>query len=161
MAFLGDHVARVGDRFSGIDARIRSLLGSVGVVALRVSIGLVFVWFGLLKVLDVSPVSDLVARTVYWFNPDFVVPALGGFEIVVGTMLVLNRWLRIALALFAAQMLGTFLVFLIVPNTAFRDGNPLLLTVEGEFVIKNLVLLAAGMVVGSRVPAMGARANRP
>jgi putative oxidoreductase len=64
--------------------------------------------------------------------------------------------------LFAGQMIGTFLVFLIVPEVAFRDGNPLLLTVEGEFVIKNLVLLAAGMVIGSRVQAVGARkAGRP
>ena len=62
--------------------------------------------------------------------------------------------------MFAAQMLGTFLVFLIVPDVAFRDGNPFLLTVEGEFVVKNLVLLAAGMVVGSRVRAIGESASR-
>jgi len=111
----------------------------------------VFVWFGLLKIFDVSPVSDLVAQTVYWFDPDVVVPALGAFEVAVGTLLLLGKWLRTALALFAAQMLGTFLVFIVLPDVAFRDGNPLLLTVEGEFVAKNLVLLAAGMVVGARV----------
>lgn len=142
-------------RFGEVDDQVRGFLGSAGVVALRVSIGLVFVWFGALKVLDVSPVADLVARTVYWFKPDVVVPALGAFEIAVGMLLVLNRWLRVALALFAAQMLGTFLVFVIVPEVAFRGGNPFLLTVEGEFVIKNLVLLAAGMVIGSRVRAIG------
>jgi uncharacterized membrane protein YkgB len=160
MASLGKNVARATTRFAEADAHFRTFLGSAGVAALRVSIGLVFVWFGLLKVLDVSPVSDLVARTVYWLDPGFVVPALGAFEIVVGAMLILNRWLRVALALFAGQMIGTFLVFLIVPEVAFRDGNPLLLTVEGEFVIKNLVLLAAGMVIGSRVRAVGAREAR-
>jgi putative oxidoreductase len=157
MVSVGKSVALATTRFAEVDARVRVFLGSTGVTALRVSIGLVFVWFGLLKVLDVSPVSDLLARTVYWLDPDFVVPALGAFEIVVGAMLILNRWLRLALALFAGQMIGTFLVFLIVPEVAFRDGNPLLLTVEGEFVIKNLVLLAAGMVIGSRVQAVGAR----
>lgn len=154
MASNGDRIARTKTRFGELDERIRNFLGSAGVVALRVSIGLVFVWFGLLKVLDVSPVSDLVGRTVYWFDPDFVVPALGMFEIIVGTMLVLNRFLRTVLALFAAQMLGTFLVFVVVPDIAFRNNNPLMLTVEGEFVIKNLVLLTAGMVVGSRVRAV-------
>ncbi len=48
-------------------------------------------------------------------------------------------------------MLGTFLVLLVLPEVAFQDGNILLLTVEGEFVIKNLVLLSAGMVVGATV----------
>jgi uncharacterized membrane protein YkgB len=137
-----------------VDERIRAFLGSVGVPLLRISVGVVFVWFGLLKIVDVSPVADLVARTVYWFDADVVVPALGVFEIVVGLLLIANRWLRVALALFAAQMLGTFLVFLVLPDVAFQDGNPFRLTVEGEFVVKNVVLIAAGMVVGSRVPTL-------
>ena len=154
MASLDDRITGATRRFDQVDERVRGFLATTGVTALRISIGLVFVWFGLLKVLDVSPVSDLVATTVYWFDPDLVVPALGAFEIVVGALLIWGRWLRVALALFAGQMLGTFLVFLIVPDVAFRDGNPFLLTVEGEFVVKNLVLLAAGMVIGSRVRAL-------
>jgi uncharacterized membrane protein YkgB len=88
---------------------------------------------------------------VYWFDPDVVVPALGVFEVIVGSLLLSGKLLRTALALFAAQMLGTFVVFIVLPEVAFRDGNPFLLTVEGEFVVKNLVLLTAGMVVGARV----------
>lgn len=53
------------------------------------------------------------------------------------------------LAIFALQMAGTFLVLVLLPDVAFQDGNYLLLTVEGEFVVKNLVLLSAGMVVGA------------
>jgi putative oxidoreductase len=157
VASLSDRIARTADRVGGFDELVRSFLGRVGIAALRLSVGIVFVWFGLLKVFDVSPVADLVARTVYWFDPDVVVPALGVFEMAVGALLIANRWLRLALALFAAQMLGTFLVFLILPDIAFRNGNPLLLTVEGEFVVKNLVLLAAGMVVGTRVRPLRAR----
>jgi hypothetical protein len=52
-------------------------------------------------------------------------------------------------------MAGTFLVLVLLPGIAFRGGNPLLLTVEGEFVIKNLVLLSAGLVIGSRLPPLG------
>src|ERR687892_663886 len=65
--------------------------------------------------------------------------------------LLAGRALRTVLALFWLQMLGTFLVLVIQPDVAFQRGNPLLLTVEGEFVVKNLVLLSAGMVVGSTV----------
>ncbi|MGH2578563.1 MAG: hypothetical protein ACRDG9_12565, partial [Actinomycetota bacterium] len=65
--------------------------------------------------------------------------------------LLAGRLMRLALPLLVLQMAGTFLVLVLLPEIAFRDGNPLLLTVEGEFVVKNLVLLSAGMVVGSSV----------
>ena len=159
MAIVPARATRAATRLRPIDDRVRAFLGRAGVPALRVSVGIVFVWFGLLKVLDVSPVADLVARTVYWFDPEVIVPALGAFEIVVGALLIANRFLRLALALFAAQMLGTFSVLLLLPTVAFQDGNPFLLTVEGEFVVKNLVLIAAGMVVGSKVPRWQERAR--
>ncbi len=136
------------------DRQVRLLMRRVGVPALRISVGVVFIWFGGLKVLDVSPVSDLVANTVYWLDASWVVPALGVMEVLVGLCLVTRRFLRLALLWFALQLLGTFMVFLVVPHVAFSEGNPLLLTVEGEFVAKNLVLLAAGLVVGSSVPPL-------
>ena len=122
---------------------------------LRISIGIVFVWFGLLKIFDVSPVSELVAKTIYWFDPDVVVPALGVFEVFVGLCLIAGRLMRIALPLLVLQMAGTFLVLVMHPDVAFQGGNPFLLTVEGEFVIKNLVLLSAALVIGSRLAPIG------
>jgi len=118
---------------------------------LRVALGVVFVWFGALKVLGVSPVSDLVASTVYWVDPDWFVPTLGVVEILIGVGLIGGWLLRWVLLAFVAQMIGTALVFVVRPEVAFQDGNPLKLTVEGEFVIKNLVLIAAGLVVGSTI----------
>jgi uncharacterized membrane protein YkgB len=149
---IGEQLIRFRQEALKADGRVLKLLRRVSIHALRISLGVVFVWFGALKVAGASPVSDLVARTVYWFDPDIVVPALGFIEIVVGMLLLANRLLRLALGLFAAQMVGTFLVFVVLPEVAFRDGNLFMLTVEGEFVVKNLVLLAAGMVVGSEVP---------
>jgi uncharacterized membrane protein YkgB len=134
-----------------VDAKVVPLLRRVAVPLLRISLGIVFVWFGALKVLDVSPVSDLVASTVYWVDPGWFVPALGVFEMVVGLLLLLGRALRFTLFLFVAQMVGTFLTFAVLPDVTFRDGSPLLLTVEGEFVVKNLVLISAALVVGTTV----------
>ena len=122
-----------------------------GVPALRVSLAIVFIWFGALKILGVSPVVDLDASTVYWVDPDWFMPALGVVEVLVGLGLLLNRWIRAVLLVLALQMAGTFLVFFLLPEIAYQDGNPLKLTVEGEFILKNLVLLAAAMVVGARV----------
>jgi uncharacterized membrane protein YkgB len=138
-----------------LDDRLRPFLARIGVPLLRISVGVVFLWFGLLKIFDVSPVSGLVAKTIYWFDPDLVVPALGAVEVFVGLCLLADRLMRIALPLLVLQMAGTFLVLVLLPDVAFRDGNPLLLTVEGEFVIKNLVLLSAGLVIGSRLAPLG------
>ena len=137
------------------DAWLRPFLARIGVPLLRISVGVVFLWFGLLKIFDVSPVSGLVAKTIYWFDPDLVVPALGAVEVFVGLCLLAGRLMRLALPLLVLQMAGTFLVLVLLPDVAFRGGNPLLLTVEGEFVIKNLVLLSAGLVIGSRIPPLG------
>ena len=145
---------RVGmqmSRLAPIDDTIIHFLRRWSITVLRVSVGVVFIWFGALKVFDVTPVSDLVANTVYWVDPDWFVPLLGVFEIVVGASLLARRALRVMLGLFALQMAGTFMVLVVQPDVAFQDGNPLLLTVEGEFVVKNLVLLSAGMVVGATV----------
>ena len=138
-----------------LDERLRPLLARIGVPLLRISLGIVFLWFGLLKVFDVSPVSGLVANTIYWFDPDVVVPALGVFEVFVGACLVAGRLMRIALPLLVLQMAGTFMVLVLLPDVAFRDGNPFLLTVEGEFVVKNLVLLSSALVIGSRLAPLG------
>jgi putative oxidoreductase len=141
-------------RLERLDRRILAFLERAALPLLRVSLGLVFVWFGVLKIAGETPVTELVADTVYWVDPSWFVPLLGVFEVVVGIGLLLGRLLRIVLALFVLQMMGTFLVLVIQPEVAFQDGSPLLLTTEGEFVIKNLVLLSAGLVIGSRLKAL-------
>jgi len=73
------------------------------------------------------------------------------WEILVGLGLLAGRFLRITLLFFLLQMAGTFLVLLVKPEVAFQGYNPFLLTTEGEFVIKNLVLISGGLVVGSTV----------
>lgn len=144
-----------------IDALLLPWLRKWSKPILRVALGIVFVWFGALKVLEVSPVSDLVASTVYWVDPDWFVPTLGLVEIGIGIGLIGGWQLRWVLLVFIAQMIGTALVFVVRPDVAFQDGNPLKLTVEGEFVIKNLVLIAAGLVVGSTITAKQPIAEKP
>jgi putative oxidoreductase len=143
-----------------VDLVIVPFLRRVAVPLLRISLGIVFVWFGLLKIFEVSPVAEFVARTVYWVDPDLFVPALGVFEMTLGVLLLLGKMMRLTLFLFLAQMVGTFLTFLVLPNVVFQHGNPLLLTVEGEFVVKNLVLIAAGLVVGTTVRRKPAASKR-
>lgn len=139
-----------------LDRAMIAFMAAYGTRLLRVTVAVVFIWFGALKVAGRSPVGDLVAQTVYWLPPAFFVPFLGWWEVVVGIGLLFGVALRLVLLLFWLQMAGTFLVLVLRPGLAFQGGNPLLLTVIGEFVIKNLVLIAAGLVIGSTVPR-----NRP
>lgn len=138
-------------RWAQLDAALIGFMTSHGVRFLRFALAVVFIWFGALKVAGRSPVADLVAQTVYWVPPRFFVPFLGVWEVVVGMGLLLGVALRLVLFLFWLQMAGTFLVLILRPGVAFQDNNPLLLTTMGEFVIKNLVLIAAGLVIGSTV----------
>lgn len=131
-----------------LDARMIAFMSAYGVHVVRIALAVVFIWFGLLKVIGKSPVADLVARTVYWVSPARFVPFLGLWEVAIGLGLLFAVALRLTLFLFWMQLAGTFLVLVLRPDIAFQQGNRLLLTTEGEFVIKNLVLIAAGLVVG-------------
>lgn len=126
-----------------------------GVLTLRVALGIVFIWFGALKVADVSPVADLVADIVPILSERASVITVGVVELVVGLGLIVGFAIRLTLGLFFAQMLGTFLVLLLRPGLSFQAGNPFRLTVLGEFVVKNLVLLTAGLVVAGSIPRPG------
>ena len=147
----GVPVERFRELVDRLDETAIQLTSRYGALLLRLSLGLTFVWFGALKVIESSPVGDLVANTVYWFRPEVFVPLLGYWEIVVGLGLLTGKALRTTLVFFLLQMAGTFLVLVIKPDVAFQDGNPLLLTTEGEFVIKNLILISGGLVVGSTI----------
>ncbi|MEX1091967.1 MAG: DoxX family membrane protein [Acidimicrobiia bacterium] len=142
------------ERAVTVDLRVTGFLGRYSLTLLRISLAVVFVWFGALKVFGVTPVTDLVTEVVYWVDPSWFVPVLGAFEVLVGLGLLSGIGMRLVLLLLVAQLVGTFLVLVVRPDLAFQNGNPLLLTTEGEFVVKNLVLISAGLTVGSQVPRL-------
>lgn len=120
-----------------------------GITLLRWALGIVYIWFGGLKLVGKSPVADLVAETTPLLPSNVSVPLIGALEVGIGAGLLARLALPFTLLLFFGQLLGTFLVLLRFPQRSFQNGNPLLLTKNGEFVVKNLVLLAAGLVVAS------------
>jgi putative oxidoreductase len=166
---LDDHSSRRNDddrsemdsrplrwRIETLDRDVRTLLARVGPLLLRVSLGIVFVWFGVLKVAGVSAVGGLVASTVPFLDSTWFVPLLGVLEVLMGLAFATGRFLRVVLPVFALHLGGTFLVIVLLPEVAFEGDNPLMLTVVGEFVVKNLVLLSAGIVAASSVKPLRA-----
>lgn len=131
-----------------IDRKIVKWMKEHGHRYLRYSLGIIFIWFGILKPLGLSPAADLVANTVYWFPPETFVPILGWWEVIIGLCLIYKPLLRIGIALMALQMAGTFLPLILLPEVVY-NGSIFALTLEGQYIIKNIVLIAAGLVVGS------------
>lgn len=137
--------------YNRVDKRVAGFMSHYGVTILRLALAVIFIWFGALKIFGVSPVNDLVGTTVYWVDPGWFVVFLGVWELLIGIGLLFRFALRLTLLLLFVQLAGTFLVFVFQPEVTFVRGNPLLLTVTGEFVVKNLVLIAAGIVIGGTV----------
>jgi len=144
-------------RLESIDRRNREILARLGPFLLRISLRIVFVWFGMLKVVGASAVGGLVDGTVPFLDSSWFVPMLGALEVLMGLAFATGRFLRVVLPVFAAHLAGTFLVLILLPGVAFEQDNPLMLSVVGEFVVKNLVLLSAGVVVASGVKPLRAR----
>ncbi len=138
-------------RFGQIDRTLIHFMADVALPLLRISLAINYIWFGALKIFDVSPVANLVAKTIPFLPKKFVVRGIGVWEVAIGLALLFRVALRATLFLFFLQLIGTFLTFIVRPQDTFKNGNPLLLTEEGEFVLKNLILLSAGLAVGSTV----------
>ncbi|MCC6678421.1 MAG: hypothetical protein IT436_14895 [Phycisphaerales bacterium] len=136
--------------FRDVDRRIAGWMQAHGIQALRVSLAVVFIWFGVLKPMNLSPASQLVARTVYWVDPKWFVPFLGWWEVLIGVCLLVRPLVRVAILLLLLQMPGTILPLFIVPDACWVR-IPYAPTLEGQYIIKNLVLISAALVVGGTV----------
>lgn len=141
-----------------LDRRVSAVMRALGEPVLRVGLGVVFIWFGLLKPLGLSPAADLVRDTVYWgVDPDWFIPLLGWWEVAIGLCLIdparwlgLGRWMtRAGVLLMFLQMPGTLLPLALLPDVTWQ--RPLVPTLEGQYIIKNLVLIGAALYLGGRV----------
>jgi uncharacterized membrane protein YkgB len=144
------------EQIDRLDVRITATLARIGIPVVRVALGVVFLWFGVLKFFPgVSPAETLAARTIEMLTlgavkPAVSLPVLAAWESAIGIGLILNRGMRAVLFLLAVQMLGTFTPLLLFPAETFTVW-PLVPTLEGQYIIKNVVLIGAAMVVGATV----------
>ncbi|MBS4035961.1 MAG: hypothetical protein KGZ85_15965 [Ignavibacterium sp.] len=138
-----------------IDNEIASFMKKWGVIALRISLGIIFIWFGVLKTVGISPAEPLVKATVGWmpfFTTDGWVVIIGWWEVIIGVSFLFQKTIRIAIALLAMQMAGTFMPLIILTEVTFQSGGfPYAPTLEGQYIIKNLLIISAALVIGGTV----------
>lgn len=150
---------RAAERLDALDYKVTAFMRSWGTLALRASLAVIFVWFGLLKPLGMSPAAPLVEATTAWMpllEPAQWVAVIGWWEVLIGLTFLFRRTARLAIALLAFQMMGTFLPLVLLPGVTFQEGLfPYGPTMEGQYIIKNLLIISAALVVGGTVRGRG------
>jgi uncharacterized membrane protein YphA (DoxX/SURF4 family) len=137
--------------FNQLDRLITRWMARYGLIILRLGLGVIFFWFGALKLVPgLSPAEELVRNTIYFVNPDLFLPILAIWEMLIGLGLIFGKFMRLTLLLLFLQMPGTALPLLILPHvvwTVFPYG----LTLEGQYIVKNLALIGSALVLGGTV----------
>jgi uncharacterized membrane protein YkgB len=138
------------------DVGLTEWMARRAVTLLRCSLGVVFFWFGVIKfVPDLSPAADLAARTMTTLSfglvaPGLLLPGLAALECLIGLGMLSGTCMRMTILLLLLQMVGTLTPLLLFPTLTFTHF-PFAPTLEGQYIIKNLVLVSAALVIGSQV----------
>jgi uncharacterized membrane protein YkgB len=134
-------------RVRRLDDRILRALERHGHRLHRRSLGILFVWLGLLKPLGHQTATSLLAHTVYWGSPEAMVLVLGWWEVAIGVSMLYKPLVRVALFLLLVRIPGTILAFVLLPDVTFIQF-PFVPTPEGQYLLKDLVLFFAAMAIG-------------
>ena len=120
----------------------------------KISMFIIFFWFGALKPLGISAAEQLVLDTVYWMpflSPKSWLHVIGYWEMIIGIFFLFDKTIKYALILLFLQMAGTFMPLFILSDITFQKGLvPYAPTLEGQYIIKNIIIIAAAMVIGGR-----------
>jgi uncharacterized membrane protein YkgB len=143
-----------GIDLNGIDRRITRFMAEHGIPFLRVSVGVIFFWFGALKLIPgLSPAEPLIRSSLGPFSPlpmDVFIPFLALWEMVIGLGYITGKFMRLTILLMFLQMVGTVSPLVLQPDAVWK-AFPFALTLEGQYIFKNMVLVSAALVVGATV----------
>ena len=117
----------------------------------RIPLFIIFFWFGFLKIIHLSPAQELVKDTVYWMpflDATVWTVIIGYWEILIAVFFLFRKTTFFAMILLLLQMTGTFLPLVILPEVTFQNSNPLLPTLEGQYIIKNIIIITAALIIG-------------
>jgi uncharacterized membrane protein YphA (DoxX/SURF4 family) len=147
-------------QLENVDRRITRWMADNGILLLRISLGVVFLWFGVLKfVPGLSPADELATRTIYTLSfglvsPEISRPVLALWETLIGLGLITGRFMRATILLLFLQMVGTVTPLFLFPAETWGTF-PIAPTLEGQYILKNIVLVTAAIVIGATVRGGG------
>ena len=140
--------------FLSFEKKAYQWMAANGIVLLRISIGLVFFWFGIQKYFPgMSSAEELAMLTVSkitfgLIHEALIMPILATWEVLIGLTFITGYFMRIALPLLFLQMIGTFMPLFLFPAESFVPP-PFIPTLVGQYIIKNIVIVTGAMVIGA------------
>ena len=137
-----------------VDSKLINFMRRISLPFGRFALFLVFFWFGILKVFGTSPanglVSDLLHRTLPLITFEQFIVCFGIFEMLIGISFLIKGWERFALALLFPHMITTFLPLILLPQVTWQ--GPFTPTLEGQYIIKNVLILALAFGLAIHMP---------
>lgn len=137
-------------RIDRLDRRISAWMRHHGHYLDRWAIGLVFIWFGLLKVFEYKSATSIIAETVYFGDPETTARFLGLWEAAIGVCLIVRPLARVAIALLLIRLPGTLLALVLKADVCWTDAS-LVPTIQGQYLLKDTILFTAALVIGGNV----------
>lgn len=136
-----------------IDIHIISFFRQISVPMARLGLFVVFFWFGILKVFDVSPASPLVQalfeKTIFFIDFGTFLFLFGIFECIIGIMFLLPKVERIVIPLLLFHLITTTMPLFMLPVATWTGF--LIPTLEGQYIIKNILIVVAAILVAAQV----------
>lgn len=136
------------------DQWVAKFMSRWGYLAIRISFAVIFIWFGILKPFGLSAAEPLVLKTVAWLplleSRSWLI-VIGWWEVIIGIMFLFKATTRVAIGLLFLQMVGTFMPLFMLPQITFQNGQIWLPTMEGQYIIKNLMIISGALVVGGSI----------
>jgi uncharacterized membrane protein YkgB len=137
--------------FNFIDEKIINFFKKIWEPISRISLFIVFFYFGLLKVLNLSPATPLVeslaSKTISFLDFNFFIIFFGFFEMMIGLAFVIPKLERLAVFLLGFHMITTFLPLVLLPEVTWI--NFFVPTLEGQYIIKNLVIISLAFAISA------------
>lgn len=145
------------------DRTVISMMRKVQLPFARIALFVVFFWFGVLKVYGASPASPLVEHLLQKTLPfvtfsQFIV-FFGIYEMVIGIAFLIPKLERLAIALLAVHMVTTFMPLVLLRETTWQA--PFIPTLEGQYIIKNLVIIALAMGIAANLTPFNLAKKQP
>lgn len=136
-----------------IDLQIINFFRRISVPVARFGLFVVFFYFGILKVLGLSPASGLVQalfeQTISFMSFDVFLILFGLFECLIGILFAIRGFERVVIPLLVIHMVTTFMPLFILPEATWSAF--MVPTLEGQYIIKNLVIIAAAVGIAAHL----------
>ena len=136
-----------------IDKKLITWFQKIAGPAARVALFIIFFWFGFLKVVGLSPAEALVEslfnRLIPFIPFNVFYICFSAFECLIGILFLIPKATRVVIVFLAIHMATTFLPLIFLSQVTWQ--MPFVPTLEGQYIIKNLALIALAMGIAADI----------